>query len=46
MRTSLPFILVIKNQHGVSVVIVAIALVTLLGLAALAIDVGYLFDAQ
>jgi len=46
MRTSLPFISVIKNQHGVSVVIVAIALVTLLGLAALAIDVGYLYSTR
>ena len=43
MRKSKPFTSVIKNQQGVSAVVVAIALVALLGFAALAIDVGYLY---
>jgi Flp pilus assembly protein TadG len=43
VRTSLSFISVIKSQRGVSAVVIAIALVVLLGFAALAIDVGFLY---
>jgi Flp pilus assembly protein TadG len=46
MRTNLLNVSVIKNQNGVSAVVVAIALVTLLGIAALGIDVGYLYSTR
>ncbi|MGD8667751.1 MAG: pilus assembly protein TadG-related protein, partial [Desulfobacterales bacterium] len=36
----------VKNQSGVSAVVVAIGLVMLLGFAALAIDVGYLYSTR
>ena len=46
MRTDPLYVSAIKNQHGVSAVVVAIALVTLLGIAALGIDVGYLYSTR
>jgi Flp pilus assembly protein TadG len=46
MRTNLLNVSAIKNQHGVSAVVVAIALATLLGIAALGIDVGYLYSTR
>jgi Flp pilus assembly protein TadG len=46
MKANLPCISKVKNQDGVSAVVVAIALVTLLGFAALAIDVGYLYSTR
>ncbi|MEJ2285874.1 MAG: pilus assembly protein TadG-related protein [Desulfobacterales bacterium] len=33
----------LRNQRGVSAVIIALLLVVLLGMAALAVDLGYLF---
>ena len=36
----------LKNQRGVSAVVVAIVLITILGFAALAIDVGYLYSTR
>ena len=46
MRSDLLYVSAIKNQHGVAAVMVAIALATLLGIAALAIDVGYLYSTR
>jgi hypothetical protein len=39
-------LLIIKNQHGVSAIILALSLVVLLGFAALAVDIGYLYSAK
>jgi Flp pilus assembly protein TadG/phage terminase large subunit-like protein len=36
----------LKNQNGVSAIILALALVVLLGFAALAVDMGYIFAAR
>ena len=46
MRTDPLYVSAIKNQHGVSAVVVAFALATLLGIAALGIDVGYLYSTR
>jgi Flp pilus assembly protein TadG len=46
MRTEPLYVSAIKNQHGVAAVMVAIALATLLGIAALAIDIGYLYSTR
>jgi len=46
MITNPPKTSEMKNQHGASAVVVAIALITLLGFAALAIDVGYLYSTR
>lgn len=46
MRSDLLYVSAIKNQHGVAAVMVAIALATLLGIAALAIDLGYLYSTR
>ncbi len=46
MRTHQQLISTIKNQHGVSAVLTAIMLVMLIGFAALAIDIGYLYSTR
>jgi hypothetical protein len=43
MKTHNQFVHILKDQQGVSAVIVAITLVVLIGSAALAIDIGYLY---
>ena len=46
MRTHPQLISTIKNQHGISAVLTAIMLVMLIGFAALAIDIGYLYSTR
>jgi hypothetical protein len=46
MRTHRQLISTIKNQHGISAVLTAIMLVMLIGFAALAIDIGYLYSTR